>query len=204
MSLTTGPGMKEIKRIGADFYQFNSQKREPNIWKYSKFTPSLLFNYYLHYLSKVYFNLPEAVASWPKVQINWCSNENMTFGQNEKTNLENLLLALFLSIDIYIKSDYDENICSILFLANKWPESRASPVFGWGMAKAACRECQNVWPNERRDETGNDGQIGSPYCINACRRYLFMNYEYLMRKRVRYNIWAWNELLRLRLSYEVI
>ena len=31
VSLTTGPGMKEIKRIGADFYQFNSQKREPNI-----------------------------------------------------------------------------------------------------------------------------------------------------------------------------
>ena len=63
VSLTTGPGMKEIKRIGADFYQFNSQKREPNIRKYSTFTPSLLFNYYLHYLSKVYFNLPEAVAS---------------------------------------------------------------------------------------------------------------------------------------------
>ena len=34
----------------------------------------------------------------------------------------------------------------------------------------------------RRDETGNDGQIGSLYCINACQRYLFMNYEYSMSK----------------------
>ena len=57
----------------------------------------------------------------------------------------------------------------------------------------------------RRDETGNDGQIGSLYCINACQRYLFMNYEYSMGKRVRY-ILARNKtkyFFRLRLSYEV-
>ena len=48
LSLTNGPEMEGIKRMRADFYQFNSHIREAQ---------------YLHYLSKVYFNLPEALAS---------------------------------------------------------------------------------------------------------------------------------------------
>ena len=72
----------------------------------------------------------------------------MTFGQNEKTNLENLLLALFLSIDIYIKSDYDENICSILFdqsqglipsLDEEWPRLHAENAKMCGPTRGVMR-----------------------------------------------------------------
>ena len=58
LSLTNGPEMEGIKRMRADFYQFNSHIREAQYLRIF-----YLLSYYLHYLSKVYFNLPEAVAS---------------------------------------------------------------------------------------------------------------------------------------------
>ena len=56
--LTNRPEMKEIKRMRADYFQFNFHNREAQYLRIF-----YLLSYYLHYLSKVHFNLPGAVAS---------------------------------------------------------------------------------------------------------------------------------------------
>lgn len=184
VSLTTGPGMKEIKRIGADFYQFNSQKREPNIWKifhiYSLSAFQLLFALFVQSLFQFAWSSGQLTESSDKLMQQWEYDLWTKWKDKFREPSAGLVFINKYLHKIWLRWKYLQHFV--------WPESRTYPVFGWGMAKAACRECQNVWPNERRDETGNDGQIGSLYCINACRRYLFMNYEYLMGKRVKNNI----------------
>ena len=75
MSLTTGPGMKEIKRIGADFYQFNSQKREPNIWKifhiYFLSAFQLLFALFVQSLFQFAWSSGQLTESSDKLMQQW-------------------------------------------------------------------------------------------------------------------------------------
>ena len=143
--------MKEIKRMRADFYQFNSHNLERSSifdkdgGRYSTFSYVEL-DYYLHYLSnKVNFNLPEAQSTWPKVQINWCSNENMTFGQNEKT------LNSLVFVNKHAASE-KKNFSEAFFHENRANrvKARASLLWGWGMARG-CRECSGVWSVARED-----------------------------------------------------